>query len=250
MKFLINIIVITLCINSFQIAFSQNTTGIVRYEGNINPVYVDSFLIALEKKKDVSMQVKQKVTQSYRNSDSDYFMLHFNDKESYYFYEEPMSTPEVYNVGSKSSKVPYYFKKTDDKIIKMSKYLGNSYREILDWNITKETKKIGNYISYKAIASERLYSRRGFYYSKQVIAWFTPQIPLNYGPSNYVGLPGLVLEVQRDKFSLHAIEINLNPEDSPKILGPKKNAKIKTQEEVNGMIDDAEADRKRKYGNN
>ena len=113
----------------------------------------------------------------------------------------------------------------------MSPYLGNISRKPLIWRITKETKQIDRYKCYKAIASEKLYSRRGFFYNRQVIAWFTPEIPLNYGPSNYTGLPGLILEVQRDQFTMRATEIMLNPEEKVKIVRPKKNAKIIDEEE-------------------
>ena len=34
---------------------------------------------------------------------------------------------------------------------------------------------------------------------KKVTAWYTPDIPVNVGPLNYWGLPGLILEIQEEK---------------------------------------------------
>lgn len=49
-----------------------------------------------------------------------------------------------------------------------------------NWKITTETKKINNFLCYKAIPIE---------------ARFCPEIPLPYGPENYAGLPGSIFEV-------------------------------------------------------
>lgn len=55
----------------------------------------------------------------------------------------------------------------------------------LNWNITEETKTIGEYSCIKAITSYR---------GREWMAWFTPDIPLPYGPWKLHGLPGLVME--------------------------------------------------------
>ncbi len=48
-----------------SLSFSQNKQAIITYQGEINQKYVDSFLLALENKKDVSMRVKHAVADSY-----------------------------------------------------------------------------------------------------------------------------------------------------------------------------------------
>lgn len=53
-----------------------------------------------------------------------------------------------------------------------------------------------------------------------------------------------MLEVYRDKFSLQAIEINLNPEKIV-IKPPKDDEKIITEEESHAMISELETERKR-----
>lgn len=55
----------------------------------------------------------------------------------------------------------------------------------ISWNITNESKAIGNLTVYKATANFR-----GRHYT----AWFTMEIPLPFGPWKLQGLPGLIIE--------------------------------------------------------
>ncbi|MCT4700046.1 GLPGLI family protein [Tenacibaculum haliotis] len=72
------------------------------------------------------------------------------------------------------------------------------------WKITQESKQIGKYICYKAISKNNR------------IVWFTPEIPLQFGPKQLKGLPGLILEVEIGKISIIASEITFKPIDSIK----------------------------------
>jgi GLPGLI family protein len=58
-------------------------------------------------------------------------------------------------------------------------------RPVIDWELKKETKKIGNFKAKKAIGEFR---------GRTYTAWYTTEIPLPYGPWKLQGLPGLILE--------------------------------------------------------
>jgi len=53
----------------------------------------------------------------------------------------------------------------------------------INWEISSETKKIGNFTCTKATANFR---------GRDYTAWFTTDIPLPYGPWKLMGLPGLI----------------------------------------------------------
>ncbi len=73
----------------------------------------------------------------------------------------------------------------------------------INWSITNTTKKIGNYICTKATTHFR---------GKDYTVWFTPKIPVPYGPWKLNGLPGLILkayDTNRDIiFSAQKIEFS------------------------------------------
>lgn len=83
-----------------------------------------------------------------------------------------------------------------------------------NWKLTKETKKIGKYLCFKAIAEEKYLSvSNGKYYTNVIIAWYTPDIPISSGPSNYFGLPGLILEVSKKNIHFIVNNILINEQD-------------------------------------
>ncbi|MBQ4822386.1 GLPGLI family protein [Aquimarina sp. MMG016] len=99
----------------------------------------------------------------------------------------------------------------------------------LDWEITKERKKIGKYECQKAILKHyydesQIYASGGYlYYTTEV--WFTDDIPYGFGPAGHWGLPGLILEFKKGKtrITLDKIIFDL---DGFKIKPPVKGEKI------------------------
>lgn len=226
--------------------FAQEKTAIITYKGMINEKYVDSFLTDI-KKKDIPMSIKQSVVDMYENATPDLFILEIKGEESFYHYDPALNVDGEYNIGSKAGKNPYYTNNKSGLILESSSVLGKISHEPLKWKITKQTKKVGKFTCYKAVATERLYSRQGYYYNREVIAWFTPQIPLNYGPKYYKGLPGLVLEINTNKFIITAIKLNLNPESKKiNIKDFSEKGTIISQEEAYARIHEIMEDRKKK----
>jgi len=71
----------------------------------------------------------------------------------------------------------------------------------LAWDITGETKKIAGFECIKASADFR---------GRNWIAWFTPDIPLSYGPWKLHGLPGLIIQAydETEKYIWRAEKID------------------------------------------
>jgi GLPGLI family protein len=108
-------------------------------------------------------------------------------------------------------------------------------REIsLKWVLIKETKKIDDYICYKANAELIIKNSVGEF-KRILTAWYCPDLPFSYGPKGYGGLPGLILEFQEKNIVLGAVKISLNP-TTINFDKPNK-VKIVTDEELSKIID-------------
>lgn len=72
----------------------------------------------------------------------------------------------------------------------------------LDWSITDSTKTVGNYTTQKATV---------YFRGRDYTAWFTPEIPVPYGPWKLHGLPGLILQAydQTGNIYFSATDISL-----------------------------------------
>ncbi|WP_298883188.1 GLPGLI family protein [uncultured Polaribacter sp.] len=87
---------------------------------------------------------------------------------------------------------------------------------IKKWRLTNESKIINKHKCFKAVLV-----REGENTSN-VYVWFTPKIPFNFGPLQYSGFPGLVLEVNLGNgYSFFAEKIELSNK-TVKIKKPTK----------------------------
>ena len=98
-----------------------------------------------------------------------------------------------------------------------------------EWNLSKEKKKILGYTCLKAIGTIKEYNPM----TKQtlthtVTAWYSPKFPGLFGPAEYFGLPGLVLEASKGSYYFVAKSINL--ESDKTILSPTKGKKVSKKE--------------------
>ncbi|MEB8346946.1 GLPGLI family protein [Flavobacteriaceae bacterium KMM 6898] len=134
----------------------------------------------------------------------------------------------------------------------------------LDWKLGGETKQIGNYTAFKATANKtikrsnmRAIFRRGGdnednkeeeFIEKEIeiIAWYTPDIPVNQGPGEYWGLPGLILEVNDDVTIILCTKLVLNPTEKKEIKAPNK-GKTVTQEEYDKISKEKMAEMRQNF---
>jgi GLPGLI family protein len=134
----------------------------------------------------------------------------------------------------------------------------------LQWKMEGETRVIGGYNCFKATAV-RVASKtdfRNFRPKKEdaaatkpadaakktnlmdaldmpketiITAWYTPEIPVNQGPENYWGLPGLILEVNDGKTVILCSKVVLNPKVKTEIKAATK-GKVTTQKEFDEIV--------------
>ncbi len=87
------------------------------------------------------------------------------------------------------------------------------------WEVKSEQKII---LGYKCIKAEI-----PNYFDRQVEAWFAPEIPISNGPEEFLGLPGLILELKYGKRSYLATTINIRP-NNEFTFNDKIDSKIKS----------------------
>ena len=68
-----------------------------------------------------------------------------------------------------------------------------------------------------------------------ITAWYSPEIPINQGPENYWGLPGLILEVNDGKTIILCSKIVLNSKEKAEIKEPT-NGKVISQKEYDETV--------------
>lgn len=104
---------------------------------------------------------------------------------------------------------------------------------IPNWELTNETKIIDNYLCYKATTYEVII-RDGKIIKAPIMAWYCPEIPFRFGPKNYHGLPGLILELHDRICIFNVSDFNLNPSHK-NITLPVLKGKETTKEELKSI---------------
>ncbi|WP_075341706.1 GLPGLI family protein [Tenacibaculum agarivorans] len=211
----------------------------------------------------MSEEQKKRVLEGMTNMLNKTYILNFNKNESIYKEEEKLEVPGKGNFRFSSMSIGTLYKNTSDKIfLEKKEFFGKNFlieddASLPQWEMSGETKKIGNYMCYKAIMLKETnafdWSRRerpkrgGTKRSRQtpeekkkpkevlVTAWYTPQIPISNGPADFWGLPGLILEVNSDRTTILCTEVVLNPNERIEIKQLTKGDKV-TRVEYNEIV--------------
>jgi GLPGLI family protein len=166
------------------------------------------------------------------------FELVANKTASYFKMLETIKNEEIDFASSFSDASTSYYTEADsnNKMSYENDYLGEfrvNYNEKTDWKLENETKYIDTYLCYKA-TSEEIVVNGDKTFRHAIIAWYCPAIPFSYGPKGFVGLPGLILELQVRNITWGATKIELSNED--KIIEKPTKGKLITEDEYKKMI--------------
>ena len=63
-----------------------------------------------------------------------------------------------------------------------------------------------------------------------ITAWYCPKINAPFGPIGFSGLPGLILELEKNNMRYYASNIELNPKKIVKVKKPTRGKKITKEE--------------------
>jgi len=248
------------------------------------------------------------------------YTLTFNRSESTYAEEQKLAAPgagmgRFGGFASSFTDGAKYKNVKEAKIIEDKEFFGKQFLitddlKQLEWKMTGETKKIGQYMCMKATAMKpvdemdfsQMRRRRGNKNEKkeenkgnrsiaakgdsskkiedekveaekvedttksntvdltknpldlietpkevEVVAWYTMQIPVNQGPADYWGLPGLILEVSSGRTTILCSKIVMNPAEKEEIERPTKGKEV-TRKEYNEIIKKKMEEMREMYG--
>ncbi len=118
-------------------------------------------------------------------------------------------------------------------------FLVQSEIEAVAWKLGSEKKKVLEYTCMSATVTLD---------DQEIVAWFSPEIPVSLGPSVYGGLPGLILAVERNGETAYvATSVSLTPPAEESMVKPSKGSKV-TQEEFKSIQEEKEKERKENPG--
>ena len=164
---------------------------------------------------------------------------------------------------------------TVDKEVFGKEFLIKDSLPNLKWVLSDESKKIGDYTCFKATAvkeasktdfrnfrrkkeepkketeegkveekatTEKKEEKKTNFFAEidmpkevTVTAWYCPEIPVNHGPDEYWGLPGLIMEVNDGKTVIMCSKLVLNVKEKIEIKAPTGGDKV-TQKEYDDIM--------------
>lgn len=164
---------------------------------------------------------------------------------------------------------PQYKNVKENQLLQEQEFFGKQFLvkdslPKLEWKMEKETKQIGQYLCFKATSIKKVDDTDFMNFRRrdraseaekkegetakdstktndpmdeieipkeiEVTAWYTPQIPINQGPDEYWGLPGLILEVNAGRTTILCSKIVINPQVKENIQALSKGKEVSRQE--------------------
>ena len=222
--------------------------------------YVSKYIFNKDKKEktdkvDEDPELTAMIEEALNKSSQKSYSLTFNKFEAVYEENEQLEQPVAANGMSISMKISGGGKKyinTKEKFsLEEDEIFGKEFLiteplEQTKWVLIDETKKIGDYTCFKAefiipVTQKQKDDYQEYLRKEEVkpglfkqtapkdnviTAWYTPEIPVSFGPSNYWGLPGLILEINENNNLILCSKVVLNSKGKSEIKKPKTGEKV------------------------
>lgn len=213
--------------------------------------------VEVDSKNKMDPEMEQAFQDALKRASEKKYLLSFSKTECLYEQQEQLEQPEKPAEGQISISVSYsgegkkYINVKEQKSIVEDEIFGKEFLivETLqkpDWKLVNETKKIGEYNCFKAELVVPVSDKQRQQYEeflkkeekkpalfkmeepkdKVVTAWYTPEIPVGFGPNNQWGLPGLILEINDEENITLCTKASLNNKEKAKIKVPNKGEKV------------------------
>ena len=240
LRSLLGILFVCFAVSSLS---AQEFSGLATYKTDMK---MDIKLDSTEVNTDHMSMIQEQLRLSMQKE----FLLSFTKSESNWKEQESLDKPamagdgfQIQVVGMGGGADGLLYKNTKDKKSKESTdsfgkmFLISGELEPFEWELTSETKQIGKYTCYKAIAKQEVnemkitevngeMEEKEEKKTKTITAWYALEIPVNHGPDSYWGLPGLILEASDGSRMMICTKIVLNPSEEVQIEIPSKGKKV------------------------
>jgi GLPGLI family protein len=267
-------VAILLIFSTSNVLFAQDFQGEAYYFSK-STMELGSFGATMSEaqKKQIQARLKNRLEKTY--------ILTFNVEESMFIEDEKLDAMSgaTDSWGKNFTPGAQYKNIKTNTLLQSQEFYGKQFlvRDKLlelEWNMTSESKQIGEYMCMKAVAlvpTEQLSwydfswdnARNNDVKEKddsvvsdsteviqikmtQIEAWYTPQIPVSNGPMEFSGLPGLILEVSADNTTMLCSKIIMNPAEKTKIEAPDKGKEV-TKMEYQKIISEKMAEMRSMY---
>ena len=251
---------------------AQEFQGMAVYETKTSTA---DFKKRMEGNKNMTPDIQRRIEEGMKSMFEKTFILNFDKQASIYKEEEKLDSPGQGGgmrmmMSSMTGGGGTFYKNVKDKSYVVDKdFMGKEFLvkdslPNLKWKMEGETRVIGGYNCFKATAIVAVNKTdfRNFAPKKEddkaakpadegkktnlldnlempkeatITAWYTPEIPVNQGPENYWGLPGLILEVNDGKTIILCSKVVMNPKEKVVIKAPTK-GKVITQKEFDETV--------------
>lgn len=211
--------------------------------------------LATQKNEPLDPEFEKAIQEAMKKASEKKYILLFNKTECLYEEEKKLDKPENTNgmsisISFSSAKKKYLNVK-DKNSITEDEIFGKEFLVVEplvkpEWKLLDETKKIGEYNCYKAELLVPVTEKQQNDYEeflkkeekkpslfkmekpedKVITAWYTPEIPVTFGPDNNWGLPGLILELNDTDSMLLCSKVTLSNKEKTKIKVPNTGEKV------------------------
>lgn len=265
---------------------AQELSGVVTYQTKTT-IDISRFNRGGEQ---MSEQRKKQIMERMKNFLEKEFTLTFTKNESFYKEEEALAAPVAGGGGRGFGGGSFvqggiYRNVAENAYARENNVFGKTFLvkdtlNNLEWELVKESKMIGDYPVFKAVATRpieaNLFSRlgrrgrggeRGGDTAKDstatagtdeapekeepttetIVAWYTPMIPASHGPDEFGGLPGLILQLNTNNTTMVCTKVVLNPQDEIVIEAPTKGKEL-TREEYTKTIEEKAKEMAERFG--
>jgi GLPGLI family protein len=235
---------------SITTSYAQELVGKVEYQTIRNEKEKNILKPSTESSDDLSEDTMKAMEEAFEKAFQKKFLLSFTKNECLFEeiieLDKPKPNTDIMIAVSISGTGKKYLNLTENYSLLEEDMFGEELiiKDSLknhNWVISEESKKIGDYLCYKASRTipvskndmqayerylKKIESGKSVLFPMEkpkpqtITAWYAPDIPANFGPNGESGLPGLILKLETEELIYLCSKISIKNSEKLKIKKP------------------------------